>query len=227
MSDESFIREVDEDLRRERMKALWDTYGWYIVGVCVLIIAITAGYRGWEYWQTRQAAIAGDEFMTTMGIADEGNSEETVSILEAYKDGANSSYEILASFRAASALANAGKTEEALKAFTELGRDASLAAPYQDLARIRAGYLAIESESYEEISARLGDLTQDGSSYRNAALEVMGLSAFENQDYESARKHLKLVAADSQATAGMRQRAEIVLSLIDGYIGAETTDENS
>lgn len=227
MSDESFIREVDEDLRRERMKALWQAYGWYIVGVCVLIIGITAGYRGWDYWQTRQAAIAGDEFMTTMEIAAEGNAEETIGILDIYREDANTAYGMLAGFRAASAKANAGQTREALDAFSALARDPSLGRPYQELARIRAGYLAVEIESYDEVRSRVGDLTDEASPYRNPAREILGLSAFAMRDYEAARTHLKAIATDLSATAGIRQRAQVLLLLIDGYIGPETADENS
>ena len=51
MSDTEFIRDVDEELRRDQMKSLWDRYGLYVIGAAVLIVALTAGYRGWDAWQ--------------------------------------------------------------------------------------------------------------------------------------------------------------------------------
>ena len=44
---EQFIREVDEELRRAQLKAIWDRFAPLIIGVCVLVVAVTAGYRGW------------------------------------------------------------------------------------------------------------------------------------------------------------------------------------
>jgi hypothetical protein len=46
---ETFIREVDEELRREQLHALWNRFGWIFIGICVLIVLITAGYRGWRH----------------------------------------------------------------------------------------------------------------------------------------------------------------------------------
>ena len=64
MSD--IFREVDEDIRNERFKRLWDRFGPYVIGVAVLIVVVTAGYRGWQYWQNSQAAATGDRFVAAI-----------------------------------------------------------------------------------------------------------------------------------------------------------------
>ena len=56
MSDDSFVREVDEAVRQDEFKRLWDKYGLYIMAGAVLIVATVAGYKGWGYWQAKQAA---------------------------------------------------------------------------------------------------------------------------------------------------------------------------
>ncbi len=56
---ETFIREVDEELRRDQLKALWKRFAPLIIGVCVLVVAVTAGYRGWIWWHERQAGTGG------------------------------------------------------------------------------------------------------------------------------------------------------------------------
>ena len=47
MSD--IFREVDEDIRRDQIKKLWDRFGPYVLGLALLIVLGTAGYRGWGH----------------------------------------------------------------------------------------------------------------------------------------------------------------------------------
>ena len=51
MSD--IFREVDEDLRREQYKRLWDRFGGYVIGLAVLIVVAVGGYKAWEWWETQ------------------------------------------------------------------------------------------------------------------------------------------------------------------------------
>ena len=56
------FQEVEEEIRRERLKQLWDRYGLYIVIAAVLIVGAVAGWRGWQWYETKQAAEAGAAF---------------------------------------------------------------------------------------------------------------------------------------------------------------------
>ena len=61
MSD--IFNEVDEEVRREQLKKLWERYGNLIIAAAFLVVAGVAAWRGYEYWQARKAAeaIAGYE----------------------------------------------------------------------------------------------------------------------------------------------------------------------
>ena len=62
MSDESLFREVDEEVRQDQLKKIWDRYGNIILAVCLAVIALVAGIKGWEYWQTKQAEAAAETY---------------------------------------------------------------------------------------------------------------------------------------------------------------------
>src|SRR6185503_12267995 len=102
------FREVDEDLRREQAKKLWDRFAPYIIGLAVLIVAATAGYRGWVYWQERQAAVSGDRFLAALDLATSGKHAEAITALEALAKDGSGSYPVLASFRIAAEKAGSG-----------------------------------------------------------------------------------------------------------------------
>ena len=68
MSDNSFFREVDEAVRHDQYKALWDKFGVYVIALAAVLIASVAGYKGWSYWKERQAQSAGAEFVQAMAL---------------------------------------------------------------------------------------------------------------------------------------------------------------
>ena len=66
------FHEVDEEVRRERLKKLWDRYSLYFIALAVLIVAGIGGWRGYEYWVAKKAAAAGAEFEAAVTLSEEG-----------------------------------------------------------------------------------------------------------------------------------------------------------
>ena len=61
LSDESLFREVDEEVRRQKLQDIWDRWGNIFIAVSVAVILVVAGYKGWQYWEHRQAEQAARE----------------------------------------------------------------------------------------------------------------------------------------------------------------------
>jgi hypothetical protein len=141
---QQFIREVDEELRRAQLKAIWDRFAWLIIGACVLVVLLTAGYRGYLWWQERQAAQAGDRFMAAVEAIESGNrAEGEAELARIAADGAGG-YPMLAQFRLAGEKAAAGAKAEALAAYDGIAADRAATQPMRDVARIRAALLALD-----------------------------------------------------------------------------------
>ena len=104
MSD--IIREVDEELRHERYKKLWDRFGLYVIGAALIIVLGVAGWRGWEWYAARQAAESGARFEVALQLATDGKREEAQAAFEAIAENGTAGYRTLARFRAAAAAAN-------------------------------------------------------------------------------------------------------------------------
>ena len=64
------FHEVDEEVRRERLAKIWERYSVLIIAGCVLIVAAVGGWRGYEWYVARQAAIAGSQFETAVTLAE-------------------------------------------------------------------------------------------------------------------------------------------------------------
>lgn len=216
MSDDSFIREVDEELRHDRIKGVWQRYGWLIIGAAVLVVLATAGWRGWEYYTAKRNAAAGDAFVSAIDLAEKGQHEEAVAALEALEKDSHGAYPVLARLRVAGELQGEGKTAEALAAFDAIAADASVDEAFRSIARLRAGLLAVDSETYEQVKARLEPLAVAGGYYRQLAREGLGLSAYREGANEEALNWFQAIADDAESGSGIRSRAALMLDLLAG-----------
>src|SRR5262245_8021006 len=115
MSD--VFREVDEDLRREQLKRLWDRFAPYILGLAVLIVLAVSGYKLWEYWQRSQAETSGDRFIAALDLAQQGRSADAIAALQSLATDGTGGYPVLARFAMASQKADQGDAAGAASDF--------------------------------------------------------------------------------------------------------------
>jgi hypothetical protein len=208
------FHEVDEEVRREQLKKLWDRYSIFIIAIAIIIIAGIGGWRGYEYWVAQKAAAAGAQFEAAVTLSEQGKHAEAEAAFAKAAAEAPGGYQVLARFRAATALAQAGKTAEAVKAFDALAADGALGPLWQDLAAIRAGMLLVDTAPFNEMKTRLEPLTEAGRTYRHAARELLALSAWRAQDAAAAKRYLDMMAADGETPPGTRARADVLSALI-------------
>lgn len=211
MSDESLFREVDEEVRQEQFQKLWKRYGHLITAACVAVIVAVAAFKGWQYWQVKQAEEAGAAFFQALQLEESGKPEEAAKLMATI---GHSGYGQLARLRAAAELAAAGKRDEAIVAYDRAAGDSALDPVLRDLARIRVGYLLVDTLKPDELEAHVGGLNTPEGQWRNPAREVLGLSAYRIGDYAAADRYMSAIIADPQATPAMRQRAQIVMQLV-------------
>lgn len=218
MSD--IFREVDEDLRRDRFGKLWKRFAPYIIGVAVLIVAGTAGYRYWETRQAEQSAEAGDVLLAAIEAGNAGNHDEAVANLSGLED-AIGGYPLLARMRRATELAASGDKAAALEAFSEIAEDGSLDQTFRDLARVRAGYLAVDLEDREAVARRVEPLTDAANALRTSALEINGLAAWKAGNLAAARDWFAKILEGDDAPSDVVGRARMMQALVDAARGAD------
>ena len=207
------FHEVDEEVRREQLKKLWDRYSIYLIALAVLIVAGVSGWRGYEYWVAKQAAAAGAAFEAAAALTEQGKYAEADAAFAKVAAEAPAGYRVLARMRTANALAQV-KPADAIKAYDELSADASIGATWQDLAAVRAGMLLVDTAPSAEMQRRLAPLAEPSRSFRHTARELLALSAWRNHDLATARRYLDMIATDAETPAGTRARAEVLSALI-------------
>lgn len=205
--------EVDEEVRREQLKKLWDKYSIFIVAGALLIIAAVGGWRGYQYFEAKKAAEAGGAFDKAVELSDANKHAEAEAAFNELAAKAPSGYRILARLRAAAEVASRDP-KAAAKLYDDIAADRSVGAEQQDLARIRAAGLLVDSAAYSEMLQRLESSTGPEATFRHTARELLALSAWRANDTAAARKWLDLIANDGETPPSLRSRAEALQALL-------------
>ncbi|XUM21468.1 tetratricopeptide repeat protein [Bradyrhizobium oligotrophicum S58] len=207
-----FIDEVDEEVRREQLKKLWDRYSIFIIALAVLIIAGVGGWRGYQYLEGQKAAEAGSAFNKALELSEQNKHAEAEKAFADVAATAPSGYRTLARFHQAAEAANRDKAA-AVKIYDELAAD-RIGAEQQSMARLRAAGLLADTAPYADLKQRLEGETAPGAPFRHAARELLALSAWKANDAAAARQWLDMIALDGETPPGLRSRAEALQALL-------------
>lgn len=216
MSDDSFIREVNQEMRRDQAQELWTRYGPLAIGIAIILILATASYVGYAYWAETRANRSGDDFLQALQFANEGRSEEALAALAELEDGGFGAYPLLARMRAATVLAEAGDHSGAVERFDAVAADGSIPQAIRDIARLRAAFILVDSGSHADVAARVEALTADANPLRHSAREALALSSWAAGNTADALSLFEQISEEQAAPANIRQRAELMAELIRG-----------
>jgi hypothetical protein len=222
MSDQ-FLREVDEAVRQDRYRALWDRFGLYIVAAAALIVAGVAGYKGWSHWQVMKAKQAGTAFTSALALQESGQRDKAGEALATLAEKGPPGYRVLSRFQLAVSAAQAGDAEKAVSIYDALATDPSTDNILKGLATIQAATLRLETADYAEMERRLKGLIDQGSPWRYSARELLGLSAYRVKNMPEAEKQFSELLADQGTPANLRERADMMLAVIVGAPQALST----
>jgi hypothetical protein len=207
------FNEVDEEVRREQLKKLWERYGNYLIGLCILVVVAVGAWRGYQWWEARQAAQSGAAFEQAISLAEVGKHQEAEAAFAKLASDGTAGYRVLARLRQAAELALTDR-KAAVGAYDAIAADNGTGQVIQDLAAVRAGILLVDTVPYSEMRTRLEPLTAADRTFRHTAREILALSAWKAGDIAAARRWTDMIMSDPQTPAGTRSRAEVLGELI-------------
>ncbi|MEN8892971.1 hypothetical protein [Planktotalea arctica] len=213
MSDtDSFIEEVSEEVRRDRLYGLLRRYGWIAV-VAVLALVGGAAFNEWNKAQARaQAESAGDAIIAALEANAPAARVEALESVRA-QDITQGAKAVVALLQAAeqSVDGDAGGAQGALES---IASDGSLPEIYRQIASFKAASRADGNLSVADRRIRLEALSAPGTSLRLLATEQLALLDIDAGDTDAALEKLQGIVVDAEVTAGLRQRAsQLIIAL--------------
>ncbi len=208
------FQEVDEEVRRDKAVEFWRKYQNLILGIAVLIVLASAGFRYWQYEKEKAEQAAGDRFQAAIAAIAAGKLDEANGGLGKLAAEAPGGYRVLAQMTEAGDKA-ASNPQASIAAFEAIAGDASVDPLFRDAARLRAAFLKLDQPNGEQAgAATLTSLAGGDGPYREIARLALGAVALSRGEYDEAGKQLDLVLGDPEATPIQRQLAERWLGLV-------------
>jgi hypothetical protein len=205
--------EVDEEVRREQIKKLWERYGNYVVAAAFLVIAAVAAWRGYDYWQTRRAAEAGAAYDAAARLSEEGKHGDAEAAFNKLVSDGTAGYRLLARLREAAEMSERDP-KAAVATYDRIAGETTGQQPISELAAIRAAFLLVDTAKLDEMTQRLEPLTQPSGTFRHTARELLALSAWRNHDTAAMRRWAEAAKSDPEAPSGLRSRMDVLASLL-------------
>jgi hypothetical protein len=204
--------EVDEEVRREQLKRLWDRYAYVFIALAVLVVVGVAAWRGYDYWRTKKAAEAGAQFTSAALLSEQGKHDEAEKAFASIAAQGTAGYRVLARLREAAEVA-ARDPKAAVAVYDDVAASSSTGQPLQDFAAVRAAMLLVDNAPYAEISRRLEPLAAADRPFRHSARELLAFAAWKGGDTAAMRKWAQLVHDDPESPPALRERIDILTAL--------------
>lgn len=186
MVDDSFVHEINEEIRQERTRALWGKYGPIFLGIVIFLIVTTAIYQFYSSYQEKKIDKMGDQFLEIIQLNENGKTKDALEKLEIMKKTNVASYKYMASIYAGITKNKEGNFKDALLDYKNVLDAKNAPSILKYLARIKAAYIYLDHGTLEDVQNCVSPLLS--GNMKNSAYIILGYAQWK---YGKADKALK------------------------------------
>jgi hypothetical protein len=172
-TDEAFLREVDEEYRRDQAMHIFRRYGRWIIGAIVVALIALAGWLYWQHHSQAEAGKQGEEYDAAMRLVEQGQVDKAVPALDKIATSGGEGYAAMARIAQGNLLLQKNDAKGAAAKFAEVANNAGLEQPYRDLALVRQTVAEYDSLKPQVVIDRLKGLTNPNSPWLGTAGELV------------------------------------------------------
>ncbi len=207
--------ELEDDIRRDRLKQLWNKYGVWFVAFAVLCVAAAAGWTAWRAYDKRQADAQAEAYVAVGALINEGRIDEAVAAYATMAAEGRDGYRTLAAFRQAALTLQKGDVAGAVAIYDKIaGSDAD--PRLKAAAAIRAAYASADVDAPDALKARVAPYLGDAEPWRFLARDISAYADYRAGRGPEAQAAFAALAADEAAPDGLRERARRFAAFLAG-----------
>lgn len=224
--NESFYREVDEELRRDQMKSYWERYGKLVIAGIVLVLAAIGGFI---WWQNQQEVKAGERSAELVAVFDDiaaRRKAAAVGKLDALAKSGSEGHRAAALLTKADLAIEGGDLKGATATFKQIADDKGLAQPYRDAALVRMTAIELDTLPPQAVIDRLKGLAVAGNPWFGSAGEMVAISYLRLNKPQQAGALFAAMVKDKKLPDTLRSRATQMAGSLGVDAVQETADAN-
>jgi hypothetical protein len=221
VDNESFYREVDDELRRDQMKTYWERFGKLVIAGVVLLLAAIGGFI---WWQNQKEVKAGEQSEALVGAFDDvaaGRKSAALPKLDELSKSGSDGHRAAALLTKADLAIEGKDLRGAVAIFRQIADDGGLAQPYRDLALVRMTAVELDTLAPQAVIDRLKGLAVAGNPWFGSAGEMTALSYLKQGKPQQAAGVFAAMAKDKKLPDTVRSRA----SQMAGSLGVDAVQE--
>ncbi|MBX3457539.1 MAG: tetratricopeptide repeat protein [Candidatus Paracaedibacteraceae bacterium] len=215
---DEFLEEVEQDIRQERFRQLWEKYGKQASSALTAILVVLAGYSLWSNYQNRELERQSDYYIKAQSYLEQGETSKALAILKDMTSG-HKTYATFARFSEASIYSTPGEKQDMAKAielYSEIAKDSKLDTIWRDTAQLQAISLSYEHDpkAADKLLAELDILAEEGRPLRALALEQKGVILYLSGKKKDAAEAFVAALQTPEAPEGVKLRAQTMAQQI-------------
>lgn len=209
---ETFLREVDENLRRDQLRDFFKENGSWLIAAVVIFLAASGGIIWWKQHSVERNEAQVEKLAQIYKDVGAGNAGQAPEQLDELSKSGSKAVRASAQFARAAVLLQQGDTKQATATYTELANDDGLPTPYRDAALIRQTALEFDHLQPQEVISRLAPLAKPGEPWFGSAGEMTALAMIKQGNNQQAAELFAAIARDQGVPETIRSRASQVAS---------------
>lgn len=215
-NDEAFLREVDEELRRDQMGRFWRRYGRLLIALTLLGLAAFGGYLWWKADREKAAGLAGEQLTAAFEAIENRQGKDADAKLKVLAENKNDSYRALARLAQAARKLELNDDRGAAAIYMSVAGDAAVAQPIRDAALIRATIATFDTTPPQTVIDRLKPLAVPGNAWFGSAGEMTAIAFINLNQPQKAAAILAEISKDKQVPESLRARAVRISGALEG-----------
>jgi hypothetical protein len=204
---ETFVREVDENLRRDQLRDFFKKNGTLLVVALILFLAASGGFIWYQQHKEQRSETEVEQLAQIFKDISVGNTAKLPAQLDDLSKAGSKGVRASAMFTRAALAIQQNDLKFATSKYREIANDDSFPRPYRDAALIRQTSLEFDSLKPEDVISRMEPLTKPGDPWFGSAGELTALAMIKQGKKREAGQLFATIAKDKDVPQAIRDRS--------------------
>lgn len=207
---DAFIQEIDEDVKNDNLKVLWDKYGIFVVLLVVLAVSATVSFEKIRSWKAEQNQQTTENYMSAAQLRE--NPADTIAALQQINQSNQGIFSDFAKLQIANVLFNQNKNEEAMAALQSLIDDKQANDEVKNIALIKLATYKVDQLPRAEFEALVKPIIDANNSWTPLAQDLLAMSAIQEGDVDTARSIYENILKIKDLPEGFKTKVQDMLT---------------